>query len=297
MTYIFYLMSISVSLYGFSASDVSSFISLSSGTFLFGGLFFDAVGFVKGKVNNKKNRDSASVYYDAPIYGGHSGYESHAALMRAIDESPYSYPHPGQKRISESDPKKASFSKNNDALWKVKGNAYEVQIGDLLKKACEVFGSVNNYSLNVGSFELNPRGIKEKYDKKIDISFKVRDSFGRERVGAIQCKNWDSAYEAQSEYISSFLYSAASLESVFVHAFFVCNLSATTCQIDKDFFQNINFVTIPSKKRAARFKDESMADLISQASMLSSGIKKDFGVEFSLALVHARIYEMQEEKF
>lgn len=295
-------MSIAVSLYGFGASDVSSFFSLSSGTFLFGGLFFDAVGFAKKKADAslptstsdfRFKRSAETVKKSEPYYG-----DLYIPKTNLIKRSPADFSmYDKVESFVKVEPQRYVSDNEFDAMCKAKGNAYEMEIAELLKRACMVFGGVNSYRLNAGSLTVNPRGIREKYDEKIDISFRVRDSLGRERVGAIQCKNWDSAYEAQKEYVHHFLGSASSMDRDFVHTFFICNSFDTINGIEKARFKSVNFVVIPSIKRCLSSKVEALNDLAMQIAELGRARKMDFGAEFSLALLHAKIYETQERGF
>ncbi|MDD5373312.1 MAG: hypothetical protein PHO62_07810 [Sulfurimonas sp.] len=177
-----------------------------------------------------------------------------------------------------------------DMRCTVKGDVYESQIKELLKKAVRVFGDANHYGLDVSSLEIEPRGLRTQYDGGIDIFFTVRDRRGDKKIGAIQCKNWDSDRQIESSEIWRFFNALTSSNRKFVHAFFVCNIFGTVSDIDRALFKNINFLTIPSLNREKRNRQKSADDLIEQLECFKKG---DFGAEFARALVHARLYEVK----
>lgn len=320
MIYFFYFSSLALSVYGIGFSGSSMGIWFWSGGFLFLAFLVEIVDFLRNKELSfrRKNRVGRGVVAQPNV-----DYRDSLHIKKAIHKMPQ------DEYIEENDPVYSKsyidFLKNSKKSYenniaqkedikkeitldksvtlldddfnmkcKIKGDVYEAQIHNLIREACKVFGTIHSYRLLLETLEINPRGLRDKFDEKIDISFKIRDSFGKERVGAIQCKNWDSAYEVKTEYVYSFLGKAFALEDVFVHAFFVCNLATTTCGIDRNSFKNVNFLTVPSKKRANLNKSGAVDDLLNQTFALEKNSQKDFGVEFSLAMLYAARFEINK---
>ncbi|OGS70663.1 MAG: hypothetical protein A3F91_09120 [Flavobacteria bacterium RIFCSPLOWO2_12_FULL_35_11] len=271
MTPYLYIVSIVSSLFGLNTPPHGETALLFAGGLLLFALVLEASAFIENSggrtaVRSEPTRDlyrSQSVVYNAPKSSPSSSY---------------------------SLPKIDLYQSDFDMRCGVKGDIYEAQIKELLKKAVKVFGEVNHYGLIVSSLEIEPRGLRKQYDGGIDIFFTVKDKRGSEKIGAIQCKNWDSSYEVERNEISRFFNVMASSSEKFVHGFFVCNIPDTISDMDMVLFRNINFITIPSFIREKRDRSGAVEDLIAQTA---NSRKADFGAEFSRALVYARLNEIK----
>ncbi|MDQ1340868.1 MAG: Mrr cat 2 protein [Campylobacterota bacterium] len=271
MTPYLYIGSIISSLFGLNTPQYSETALLLGGGVLLFALVLEASAFIE----NSGGGTAVRIEPTRDLY----------RPQGVVYNAPKSSPAP-----SYSLPRVDSYQSDFDMRCSVKGDIYEAQIKELLKKAVKVFGEVNHYGLNVSSLEIEPRGLRKQYDGGIDIFFTVKDKRGSEKIGAIQCKNWDSSYEVERSEISRFFNVMASSSEKFVHGFFVCNISDTVSDMDMVLFSNINFITIPSLIREKRDRSGAIEDLIEQTA---NSRKMDFGAEFSRALVYARLNEIK----
>lgn len=179
---------------------------------------------------------------------------------------------------------------------KAKGDDYEIQIANLIKRACVIFDF--GYTLDVNSLVIEQRGITDKYGGKIDIAFSVKTKMGLVKDGVIQCKNWDCDYEIEARDIRAF-----SLESKYanmnnwVNAFYIVNKPDTIASINKRDFSNIDFLVIPSRDRIAREREVAIDELAVQVNRIKKIKNRNFGMDFSLAMFYACLQEIQEGEY